>query len=547
MSRISGLLLALLLTILANCSPEEKLSSDQRVIVATVDDLEITETSFQRTYLPILLYGDKFDSEDTREEVLNFLIGQKLLSQLGRSAHLDTIQYIRRRHDQVQRQALSRQLYGKWVREALQPPTEQDLRKGFQRGQKAIFVRHLFAETEAEIRGYSERLRNGSETFYTLAQDVFSDTVLSRNGGALGWITFGDLDETLEDTIYTLQPGRISEPVKSQYGWHILAMDDSQEELFITEDDFQKNKSLIHNKIIQRRENVLGKQVLNEFMDQFEIVFNREVTKQVWPLVIKRLETKDSQSLNNSEAAELEASLESLHNEILVSVDGEDWTVLEILDRLPELDQAELRGNLYVASSNIIRDEMLAREAKELNMDEHPDVLEQVQDRQDQLLADGYVGLMADTLVFTETHIENYYQDHQLGRYHAPDSLLVELFAFSDSATAHKALYQLRNGLFSTNPGDEQLWLAGPDQETPLYKLTRSISTGTLAGPVLHRNKWTLVKLLKRHRFPVAYATVKARVLEDMEHERFNTTRQILLDEIRPKHRINIHYELLNR
>ena len=547
MIRVLSLLLVLLPALFNACSQEEQFTEAPPVIIATIDKLGITETSFQRTYLPILLYGDKFDSEETRNEVLNYLIGQKLLAQVSRAAKMDTTRYIRHMHDQIQQKAMSRQLYQKWVREKLELPTEQDLRSGFARGQKAIFTRHLFAESETEILDYSRRLRNGSESFYTLAQDVFSDTLLSRSGGALGWITFGDLDETLEDTIYSLRPGRISEPVKSQYGWHILAIDDTQEELFITEDDFQKNRDLIQKKIIERRENVLGKQVINDFMQQFEIEFNREVTKQVWPLIVERLKSTDLEFLNSSESNGSEPTLESLHSETLLSVNGETWSVLEILEQLPDLDRALLQGNLYVAASNIIRNEMLAREAKRLGLDQHPAVLEEVRDSQDQLLADAYVDLIADTLVFTESHFKDYYKTHQLDRYHAPDSLLVELFVFSDSTTALKALYQLRSGVITTNPGDDQSWLTATDRETPLYQLAKRISTGTMGGPVFFHNNWTLVKLLKRHRIPLDYELVNKRVLEDIEGERFSSTRNILLAKIRPKHQINIDQELLNR
>ncbi|MEA3287655.1 MAG: peptidylprolyl isomerase [Candidatus Marinimicrobia bacterium] len=547
MIRVSSLLLPLLLAIFSACSQEEQVTDNRKVIIATIDNQGITETSFQRTYLPILLYGDKFDSEETRDEVLNYLIGQRLLAQVARTAQLDTSLHIQRMHDRIQQQAMSRQLYQKWVRDKLEYPTEQDLRTGFARGQKAIFTRHLFADSESEIRDYALRLKNGSETFYTLAQDVFSDTLLSRSGGALGWITFGDLDETLEDTVYNLQPGRISEPVRSQYGWHILAIDDTQEELFITEDDFQKNRDLIQKKIIERRENVLGKQVINDFMQQFKIEFNREITMQVWPLVKERLESTDLSSLNTTESNGTGPSLESLHSETLLSVNGEDWSVLEILDRLPELNRAVLQGNLYVAASNLIRNEMLGREAKRLDLDRHPAVLEEVGDHQDQLLADTYVNLIADTLVFTESDLRTYYKTHQLDRYHAPDSLLVDLFVFSDSTTALKALYQLRNGIITTNPSDDQRWVTAADQDTPLYQLAKRISTGTMGGPVLFQQNWTLVKLLKRHRFPLDYAKVEKRMREDMENERFSSTRTILLAEIRPKHQIEINVELLNR
>jgi len=529
------------------CSKPAGEAALTQAVVAKLDGQPITETSFQRAYLPVLLYGDKFDSETTRNEIVNFLIGQRILAGEARAAKLDTNALLRNMHDRFERKAMARQLYQTWVREKIPEPSEAELREGFRRGQKGLLVRHIFAKDEQTIRDYARRLVTGEDNFYTLAQDAFSDTTLSRNGGSLGWITFGDLDETLEDTLYTLKPGQISQPVKSQYGWHILSLDDSREELFITEDDYQKHKDLIRNKIIERRENVVGKKILNDFMDQFKIDFNREITRQVWPIIAKHLHPKTTTGGPSVEFDQMKMDLSTLSTETLLTVNGEPWTVAQILARLPELDRALLYGNLYVAASNVIRDEMLAREAHKLGLDHQVDVLEEVQDNMNQLLSDTYVSQIADTLVFSPSDQEAYYHAHQLDRYHAPDSLLVETFAFEDSARAAKILYQLRNDNLATDPGEQHFWLGPANQTLPLYHLTRSIAKGTMAGPVRYQDHWTLVKLLDRHRNPFSYAKVKDRVVADMERERFNSTRNILLNNLRPQHEITIDYAVLNR
>ena len=527
MFRNAPLLFLVFTFLLFSCSKEESAPEAERTVIATLDNFEISETSFQRTYLPVLLYGDKFDSEDNRSDMINFLIGQKILAQKGREANLDTSAHIMRMRTIIENRALSRQLYRTWVKDKLVLPTEDDLRKGFKRGQKGLFVRHLFAKTEEEIRGYSQRLTSGNESFYTLAQEVFTDTMLSKNGGALGWMTFGDLDETLEDTLYGLSAGQISQPVRSQYGWHILSVDDSQEEVFITEEDYQKNRDLIYNKILERRENLLGKQVLNDFMVDFKIEFNREIARQVWPKVIAHLNPAGAQSGPALELSGLTTSLDNLRQETLLTVNGESWSVAEILKRLPELDRSLLYGNLYIAASNIIRDEMISREARDLGLQNHPDVMEEVLDSQDQIIADTYVGLIADTLEFATDHYRNYYNTHKLTKYHAPDSLKIEIYGFSDSTVARKSLYKLRNTNISTNPGDKIFWITAGGATNPLFTLSRSIAIGTLAGPVRYNKQWVLVKLLERKRFPLPFDSIKTKLEEDMERERFATTKEI--------------------
>ncbi len=48
-------------------------------------------------------------------------------------------------------------------------------------------------------------------------------------------------------------------------------------------------------------------------------------------------------------------------------------------------------------------------------------------------------------------------------------------------------------------------------------------------------------------RFPLPYDSIESKLVEDMERERFASTRGILLDKIRLNHQISIDYELLNR
>lgn len=541
----SALILPLLF--LGGCSQDAPEAPETGTIIASVDDHAISETSFQRAYLPLLLYGDKFDSPENRLDMINFLIGQKILADEARDLDLDTVGLVKRSTQRVERRALARQLYQSWVRDQLEQPSEAEIRAGFQRGKKSIFMRHLFADNESDIREYHARLMREDEDFYTLSQDVFTDTLLSRNGGALGWVTFGDLDETLEDTLYQLKPGQFSQPVKSQYGWHILSMDDSQEEVFVTEEDFEKNRDLIRKKIIERREHVLGKQVLNDFMKDVDIEFDRDVTRQVWPIVVAHLNPQNIEKGLSPEFSTLEKQLYPLRNLVLLKADGESWTVSQILARLPELERSLLYGNLYVAASNIIRDEMLYREAKQLGFDSHPAVLEEVLDHEDQMLADTYVLQIADTLQFTDSQRQTYFQSNQLTKYHAPDSLHIELYQFADSLTAARALYQLRNGLITTDPGDETYWIGAGQSGDRIYQIARSIKVGTMAGPILNKGHWVLIKLLARKRYPLSYDLIKERVLADMEKERFNTTRNVLLETMRPEHQIVIDKKTLNR
>ncbi|MCF7843106.1 MAG: peptidylprolyl isomerase, partial [Lentisphaeria bacterium] len=269
---------------LLHCGKKEAKES----VVAVVGDRTISLTSFQRGYLPVILYGDKFDSPETRVQTLDYLIGDKLLAQEAERVHLDTMPILKHVRRVAEHKAMARHLYDEWVREKIPEPTEEELREAFARNNKQLFVRHLFAPSAEAADSLYALLESGRMTFEEIASRIYADSLLAENGGALGWLEWGDLDENLENAAYESPVGEFTRPVRSQYGWHILRVDDFKRQMIVSEDDFQKKKKFLKNRIYERREAVVSKQVMNEFMEAQNVQFDREITRPVFTAIIAR-------------------------------------------------------------------------------------------------------------------------------------------------------------------------------------------------------------------------------------------------------------------
>ena len=97
-------------------------------------------------------------------------------------------------------------------------------------------------ENQAEelINDIYERLTNG-EDFKQLARQFSEDPGSKMDGGELGWSNPGDYDPIFEKTLNATEIGKISEPVQSSFGWHIIeAMDRRNEDVSQEE---QKNRA----------------------------------------------------------------------------------------------------------------------------------------------------------------------------------------------------------------------------------------------------------------------------------------------------------------
>ena len=87
--------------------------------------------------------------------------------------------------------------------------------------QDEIWARHILVADEATANTVRQRLING-EDFAKVAAEVSTDTGTKDKGGDLGWFARGTMVPEFDAVAFTLKVGEISQPVKSQYGYHII-------------------------------------------------------------------------------------------------------------------------------------------------------------------------------------------------------------------------------------------------------------------------------------------------------------------------------------
>ncbi len=86
-----------------------------------------------------------------------------------------------------------------------------------------IWARHILLEDEAEAKKVLDRLLDG-EDFAVVAGEASTDPSAASNAGDLGWFTDGMMVEPFADAAFALEIGEISDPVESQFGFHIIQL-----------------------------------------------------------------------------------------------------------------------------------------------------------------------------------------------------------------------------------------------------------------------------------------------------------------------------------
>jgi parvulin-like peptidyl-prolyl isomerase len=124
--------------------------------------------------------------------------------------------------DTVSEVNYSRQDLRKLVeRQVLQQKVYDAVTSDVEKTAEQVWARHILVATEEEAQQVLERLNNG-ENFADVAAEVSTDTSNKDQGGDLGWFAHERMVEPFSNAAFAMEVGEISEPVKTDFGYHII-------------------------------------------------------------------------------------------------------------------------------------------------------------------------------------------------------------------------------------------------------------------------------------------------------------------------------------
>jgi peptidyl-prolyl cis-trans isomerase C len=95
-------------------------------------------------------------------------------------------------------------------------------------GEQEVRAHHILVESEDEAKAVLAELKKGTD-FEALAKLKSKDPGAQAEGGDLGYFTKDQMVPEFAETAFKLDKGQLSDPVKSQFGWHIIRVDDKRE------------------------------------------------------------------------------------------------------------------------------------------------------------------------------------------------------------------------------------------------------------------------------------------------------------------------------
>ena len=127
-------------------------------------------------------------------------------------------------------------------------PTEKELKKYYDEHKdefKTAEASHILVKTKEEAEAIKKELDGGAD-FAKLAKEKSLDTGSAENGGSLGQFTPGQMVKEFDEKVFSMKPGEISDPVKTQFGYHIIKLEKIS-------DDFNSAKDAVKEAVIREK------------------------------------------------------------------------------------------------------------------------------------------------------------------------------------------------------------------------------------------------------------------------------------------------------
>ena len=227
-SAIRALGCALLLAAFSACSDKPE---DSTKALAIINGKEITASEFDLRWSQLPEYARKtYAGPDGRKKFLEELITRELLLQEARKRGLDRDRVLLERVERFKERSVLDTLMRDEVDSRITVTLEEmkayyAANPGSFTASDEVRASHILVKTEAEAQDLKKRLDQG-EDFGALARKVSLDLATKFRGGDLGTIKKGQTVSQFERTLLALKAGEISNPVATQFGWHIIKVTD---------------------------------------------------------------------------------------------------------------------------------------------------------------------------------------------------------------------------------------------------------------------------------------------------------------------------------
>jgi peptidyl-prolyl cis-trans isomerase C len=225
-------------------------AAEEDPVVARVNGVDIRQSDLAFAEEEIGGNMPTIPPEQKRDYLINYLVDVIVLSQAADKQKLSDRPDVRRRlsfdHNRLLMEALLQDAGKASLSEDAERKVYDEAVKQV-KNEEEVHARHILVPTEDEAKAILAQLKGGAD-FATLAKEKSKDPGAAE-GGDLGYFTKEQMVPEFAEVAFKLGKGQLSDPVKTQFGWHIIKVEDKRIRPTPT---FEQVKPQIENYIAHR-------------------------------------------------------------------------------------------------------------------------------------------------------------------------------------------------------------------------------------------------------------------------------------------------------
>lgn len=201
-------------------------------VVAKVDGVEVRQSDLNAA-LEDIAQGipPQMSAEERREYLIAYVTDMMLIAKAAEARKLGDTPEFKKKMDQARVKLLMDAIL---TAEAKAATTDEAMKKVYAEAAKQmgeeqeVRARHILVETEDQAKAILADLKKGGD-FAAIAKEKSKDTGAAAQGGDLGYFTKDQMVPEFAEVAFKLDKGKLSDPVKSQFGWHIILVEDKRQ------------------------------------------------------------------------------------------------------------------------------------------------------------------------------------------------------------------------------------------------------------------------------------------------------------------------------
>jgi len=246
----AGMLGALALAALLVVPLDAAVAQNSDTVVARVNGVDIRQSDLASAEDEIGGNMPQMGPDQKRDYLITYIADVILLSQAAQQQKIGDRDEVKHRIDFERNKVLMEALLqdvgnSAMTDEAMQKVYDEAVKQ--MANEQEVHARHILVATEDEAKAIEVELKKGAD-FATLAKQKSKDPGAAE-GGDLGYFTRDQMVPEFAEVAFKLDKGQVSDPVKTQFGWHVIKVEDKRTKPTPT---FDEVKAQIQNYIAHR-------------------------------------------------------------------------------------------------------------------------------------------------------------------------------------------------------------------------------------------------------------------------------------------------------